>query len=1067
MNPQDQDVEKVISALQERVKELNCIYRIEELLQDYDADQKKVLEGIIQVIPAGWQYPEVCEARIICKGAEYKTPGFVENQWVQSAKIYAKREVVGRIDVCYTKEMPQEDEGPFSREERQLIESIADSIGHFIMHQELKQAIQEIKAAQTRPAGEDAKGAKIITELLYRTDREMFIRIARKMLNYLYRSGVPEAETLLKQFGPERPANQAPDHWDDNQPRRRKTRLDPLELSKRTFEIAARAMSDKEIISRVQRWMQEDKVSFLIKVLNNPFASNDEIAEKLHRFKQMSLRENLELPASIHRAICVHLIRRIMSGNVAFIKIAKNFVGLNDFYELFPKLIYPNKSHGKLGGKGSGLFIASQVIKKEIKDHEILKNVKVPKTYYLTTDGLYNFVDHNSLEEVLEQKYKDIEQIRQEYPQIIELFKNGEFPPEIIQQLSLALDNLGENPLIVRSSSLLEDQLGAAFSGKYKSLFLGNQGSKQERLNALMDAIAEVFASTFSPDPIEYRIERGLLDAQEHMGVLIEEVVGKKVGKYFLPLFAGVAFSNNEFRWSPRIKREDGLVRIVPGLGTRAVDRLSDDYPILIAPGQPGLRVNVTEDEIVRYSPNKLDVINLEKNAFETISVKDFVCEYGEQFEGLELLISVLEDGHLREFSFLGVDRETCDPVVTFNGLIQNTSFVKQIHEILKLLQTKFSYPVDIEFASDGKDFYLLQCRPQSYGKNARPAPIPKDVPEQDVLFSANRYISNGQVPDITHIVYVDPLAYSEIEERRKLLDVGRAVSRLNASLPKRQFILMGPGRWGSRGDVKLGVSVTYSDINNTAVLIEIARQKGNYVPDLSFGTHFFQDLVESEIRYLPLYPDDPGIRFNEWFFRTAVNILPDILPEFRDLAEIVKVIDVPQNAQGKVLRIFMNADLDEAVGILAQPKRRADEPEEESEYELEPESDEHWRWRMRMAESIARRLDPQKFGVKAFYVFGSTKNGTAGLASDIDLLIHFAGNDEQKKLLEEWLKGWSLCLDELNYLRTGYRSRGLLDVHLITDEDIARRSSFAVKIGAVTDAALELPMGREAAQTT
>ena len=94
--------------------------------------------------------------------------------------------------------------------------------------------------------------------------------------------------------------------------------------------------------------------------------------------------------------------------------------------------------------------------------------------------------------------------------------------------------------------------------------------------------------------------------------------------------------------------------------------------------------------------------------------------------------------------------------------------------------------------------------------------------------------------------------------------DVGRAVGRLNKLLPKRQFILIGPGRWGSRGDIKLGVPVTYSDINNSAMLIEVARQKGNYLPDLSFGTHFFQDLVEASIRYLPLYPDDPEIAFQE-----------------------------------------------------------------------------------------------------------------------------------------------------------------------------------------------------------
>ena len=136
-----------------------------------------------------------------------------------------------------------------------------------------------------------------------------------------------------------------------------------------------------------------------------------------------------------------------------------------------------------------------------------------------------------------------------------------------------------------------------------------------------MDAIAEVYASIFGPDPTEYRSERGLLDVHEEMGIMIQEVVGQAVGKYFLPACSGVAFSNNEFRWSARIKREDGLIRLVPGLGTRAVDRVADDYPVLIAPGQPSLRVNVTADEVLRYSPKRIDLINLETNAFETVDV--------------------------------------------------------------------------------------------------------------------------------------------------------------------------------------------------------------------------------------------------------------------------------------------------------------------------------------------------------------------------------------------------------------------------------------------------------------
>ena len=366
--------------------------------------------------------------------------------------------------------------------------------------------------------------------------------------------------------------------------------------------------------------------------------------------------------------------------------------------------------------------------------------------------------------------------------------------------------------------------------------------------------------------------------------------------------------------------------------------------------------------------------------------------------------------------------------------------------------------PVDIEFASDGKNLYLLQCRPQASTAGNVASLIPKDIAPDRVVFTANRYISNGKIPDITHIVYVDPDKYSQLESSAEMLEVGRVVGKLNSLLPKRQFILMGPGRWGSRGDIKLGVPVTYSDFNNTAALIEIARKKGNYVPELSFGTHFFQDLVESSIRYLPLYPDDPGIEFNESFLLGAQNYLPDILPESAALADTIHVIDVPHATAGKVLRVLMNADLGEALGFIATPTSTAAATEQTIEHS-ETSSEDHWHWRLRMAERMAVLLDPERFGVKAMYVFGSTKNATAGPGSDIDLLIHFQGNNEQKRELAVWLEGWSLCLAAINYSRTGYRSDGLVDYHLLTDEDIASKTSYAVKIGAITDAARLLPL--------
>jgi hypothetical protein len=629
----------------------------------------------------------------------------------------------------------------------------------------------------------------------------------------------------------------------------------------------------------------------------------------------------------------------------------------------------------------------------------------------------------------------------------------------------MVLDDFKDQPIIVRSSSLLEDRIGASFSGKYKSLFLANQGTKSERLEALKDAIAEVYASTFGPDPIGYRAERNMLDFAEEMGIMIQEVVGTRVGDYFFPSYAGVAFSLNEFRWSPRNKREDGLLRLVPGLGTRAVDRTSDDHPVLVAPGQADLRVNVAPDEVVRYAPKNVDLISLGNNRFDTLPVKGWLKACGEGIPAVHNLVSVYDSQSLRPPLGKAVDYGSDDLVITFEGLIHQTSFIPMLRQVMRILEDAFRSPVDIEFASDGRHFYLLQCRPQNAMPGWGPAAIPRDVPTDRVLFRANRFVSNGALPDITHIVYVDPEGYDLLSSHADLLAVGRAVGRLNKILPRRRFILMGPGRWGSRGNIKLGVQVTYSDISNTAMLVEMARRKGDFLPDLSFGTHFFQDLVEAGIRYLPLYPDEPEATFQEDFFRGAPNILPRLLPEYASLAETVRVIDVPQSTEGKVLRVLMNADLDEAAGILADS--RAESPPSISLPDKETRtSDYHWAWRLEMAEDIAARLDSKRFGVEAMYLIGSVKNAAAGPESDIDLLIHVRGTEKQRQDLLLWLEAWSLCLDELNFQKTGVRRGGILDVHLVTDEDIARKTSYAVKIGAVTDAARPLPLRNISAST-
>jgi pyruvate, water dikinase len=572
--------------------------------------------------------------------------------------------------------------------------------------------------------------------------------------------------------------------------------------------------------------------------------------------------------------------------------------------------------------------------------------------------------------------------------------------------------------------------------------------------------VTEVYASTFSPDAIQYRAEHGMIDEHEEMGVLIQEVVGTRVGDYFVPAFSGVAFSHNEFRWSHRIQREDGLLRMVPGLGTRAVDRITDDYPVLLSPRQPNLPVNVSLEEKIRYSPRKIDVVNLKTNAFETIEIRQLLAGCGDQFPLIGKIVSLLDHDSLKRPGGLGIDFNKDHFVVTFDGLFQDTEFLQQIGSALRVLQTETGRPTDLEFAHDGTDLYLLQCRSQSYSETLQPPSIPRNVAEDRILFSANRYVANGSVSGITHIVYVDPAAYAELVKREDLIAVGRAIGKLNAMLPKRRFILMGPGRWGSRGDIKLGVSVTYSDINNTAMLIEIAKKQKGYMPELSFGTHFFQDLVEASIRYLPLYAGDSGTFFKEQLLLSAPNILVRLFPEFEFLTDVIRVIEVAELVSGHTLQILMNADQQQAVAIFTEePVPVAATVAFEGSAPTK-RNDQHWRWRLKRAEDLARHIDAKRFGIKTMYIMGSTKNATAGPQSDIDLLIHFEGSDAQRAEMLAWLEGWSLALSEENYLRTGYKTDGLLDVHVITDEDISRRTSFASKIGSITDAPRPLKLG-------
>ena len=1064
--------EKLVADLKERAKELNCLYEVEKFLNRSDLPLHEVMSQVVEVIGPGWQFPEQCVAAITIDEETWLSANYTEAFCCLKADIVVQGDTVGSLRVCYTGENMREEEKPFLQEEERLIRSLADRLGHYILFKKMQEMGRKWREMDRMREESGQQDWRVVMELLRETDDALFLRLSRKMLNFLCSVGMDEAQRMLRDID----QDYDPLHTgtgEANAPEnKRPTDLKPL-LTGQPFELAARHMSGEEINSTVQRWIQADKAAAFLNVVQSPRSSLGEVQEALRRF-QLSGPDRADLPISTMRSVRVTLAQRVLADQLDYVQAARDHMGVGYIHELMDRIVMTSDSYGKLGGKAAGMLLAHCLVQKvgqgdaellaelELSPAQVaaLAQVKIPRTWHVASDAVLDFIAFNDLEDVLHQKFKPLDEVRRDYPNLIRLFKNSSFPPSLVHGLASALDDFQDRPLIVRSSSLLEDRMGAAFSGKYKSLFLPNQGSKQERLAALLDAVAEIYASLFGPDPIEYRNERGIAEFDEQMGILIQEVVGKRVGDYFLPSFAGVAFSLNEFRWSPRIQREDGLVRLVPGLGTRAVDRTGNDYPVLMVPGQPELRVNQAVDEIARYAPRNLDVINLQTSCFESVSVKDFMNELGSDYPGLGRVFSVLEDGRFVPAGNILGDWDGAATFPTFEGVRSNSTFLLQIQAIMKVLEKKLNTPVDVEFAHDGDDLFLLQCRPQSQASSAPPAPIPQDLPWRDIVFSANRFVSNAHLEEIRYIVYVDPERYGALSSQEAMKAVGRAVGHLNRILPRRQFILLGPGRWGSRGDIRLGVNVSYADINNTAMLVEIARQKGSYVPDVSFGTHFFQDLVEAGIAYLPLYPDEEENVFAEAFLLGGENVLGELVPEHAELADVVRVIDVPRQADGRILRVLLNADLDRAVACFeepgqvpaAAPPAPAGEPLPAIEY---------WQWRRQMAERIAREVDHERLRVAGMYLFGSVQNGISGPASDIDLLVHFQGDQAQREELLNWLDGWSKCLDEMNFLKTGYRTGGLLDVHLITDRDIEKRTSYAIKIGSVTDPAHPLPLGK------
>jgi hypothetical protein len=743
-------------------------------------------------------------------------------------------------------------------------------------------------------------------------------RIQRALLILLHSRGIVTVDAIharARAHGKSSPADdtlgqnvQITSKWDD-----REKRL----VQEITLEEAARAFTPAEIDDVVNLTLKREEARTLEEIANLSTVSFGLIAEKVKAFCGLP-KGQTRIPESEALAVRVALIRHFISDQLEFIGIAKRHLTIRDFEDLVDHVIGTDSGIGRIGGKAAGLFLAQRILRRAQKEDPEAPAIPIrtPESYFLRSDVIEQFLDHVGLVELQSHKYKTIDEIHNEYGMILEVFKNAEFPPIVVRQLGSLLEKTGHHPLIVRSSSLLEDRFGAAFAGKYRSVFLTNQGDFDSRLSELLGAIAEVYASTLHADPISYRRKHRLLDYDENMAVLIQKVVGTRYRHHFLPAWAGVGFSLNEYRRNPRVRPEDGLARLVCGLGTRAVDRVAADWARMIPLGMPTLRPEVKSEDIWRYSQKEVDVLNLRDSRFETLPLTELL-EEGLELPALDQVVSVMEHGFIRRPVGTQIFADPADLVVTFDRLTHDSSYPAFLRWILKRLEEAYGCPVDIEFAHDGQDFYLLQCRPQVVRGAEEQVRVPVDIPTDRRVFSACRDIDSGSVHGVQYVVLVDPRDYNRLDSSEQRLGVARVIRLLNERLQDHSFILMGPGRWGTR-DLRMGIHVGYADINYTRMLIEIARPVGGFVPEVSFGSHFFQDLIESRIRYLALYPEEKDNLFNEEFLHGSPNALPHLVPSEIDYANVVRVIDVAAVSGGLRLNIDLDGDAQQALGYLA-----------------------------------------------------------------------------------------------------------------------------------------------------
>ena len=604
--------------------------------------------------------------------------------------------------------------------------------------------------------------------------------------------------------------------------------------------------------------------------------------ERFFMLAHMKYEQNILSEQDID-AMC----RMIMTREDRMVSLIQKHFRADDYFKIRNRMI----GSGNIGGKACGMLLSRRIVKNALT--EFTDHFEPHDSFFIGSDVFYTYIVTNQCWNM-----RILQKTDDGYFSAAEELKNrlfsGVFPQEIELRFREMLDYYGQSPIIVRSSSLLEDGFGNAFAGKYQSVFCVNTGTPEERLQEFERAIRIVYASTMDPSALEYRRRRGLDDKDEQMAILVQRVSGSSFGDFFMPSAAGVGFSHSAYRWRDDMDPSAGMLRIVMGLGTRAVDRVVGDYPRLVNLDRPNTSTMTTIADKHRYSQHFVDILDFQSNQLTTVKLEQILPDLPYWYQHKVLEHDYEAESRLRQ---RGSFRPIC--FANCQNLLSDRKFTRMMREMLHVLQSSYGVPVDTEFTvnlSEDGDFSvcLLQCRPlNSSGGRAQAVTVPS-LPENATLFhTKNASMGNSRYLTLDYLIVVDPRGYCDYAYARKP-DVARAVGRITHAFEgkEKKIMLLSPGRIGTSSP-ELGVPVSFADIAECAVICEVSDRTAGYMPELSYGSHMFQDLVEGDIFYNAIFESEQTLCYHPELLHRFPNRIAEILPEMPEMHDIIRIYDV------------------------------------------------------------------------------------------------------------------------------------------------------------------------------